>query len=463
MPWQQLVWNVGLEVLDDADSPRGWSWAYRVVLVTVQRQAGKTTGVGPVHLHRGLTMRLPTYLTAQKRSDARDTWKLVADRLRTSPLAELATIRESNGDEGIFWSGGGSFRVFAPQPDALHGKANALVTVDESWAFDMAQGVDLEQAILPTFSTTGGQLWLPSTAGHGGSLWLRSYVDRGRAAVEAGRRDGIAYFEWSLPDEVAAQVAALMDGGTDADLDAALDLVLAHHPASGYTLDRGALRQAAETMTPDQFLRAYGNVWTQATDRVIPEHVWNARRRDDWPRPVGPVALAFDVAMDRSGAAIAAAWRDTDTGPLRIDVIEAHPGDGWVATRVAELTRSWQLAGPPAHNGGPALDVADELARLGIETRSLNAPQYATGCATILSAATNGRLAHAGRPALDDAVAVAATRPLGDAWAWSRRDSSASIAPLVAVTVAGWAFDHRPPAPQRPVIAVAGRRTRAAA
>ena len=40
------------------------------------------------------------------------------------------------------------------------------------------------------------------------------------------------------------------------------------------------------------------------------------------------------------------------------------------------------------------------------------------------------------RPALDAAVAGAATQPLGDAWAWARKGLSTDITPLVAVSLA---------------------------
>ena len=456
MPWQQLVADVALEVLDDG------SWAYRTVTCSTPRQSGKTTLVGPVHLHRALTVPRPTYLTAQKRGDARDTWLDVVNRLRTSPLSELARIRESNGDEGVWLPGGGAFRVFAPTEDALHGKANSLVTVDEGWAFDLAQGTALEQAILPTFTTTGGQLWMVSTAGHGRSAWLRHYVDTGRSAVESGASTGHCHVEYGLDDATAAAVAAGLDGGA-ADRAAAFDLLLQHHPANGLTLDRGAIEQAARTMTTDQFLRAYGNVWTASADRVIPDHVWQAALVDDAPAPTpGLVALAFDVAVDRSWRAVAAAWRDSSTGPLRVDVIDCHPGTGWLAQRVRELSTRWRPVGIGYDRAGPAVDVADELQRGGLQLQPTNGAEYAAACVAFLSGITERRTTHPGRAALDDAVGAAATRPLGDGgWAWARRHSSASIAPLVAATVAGWTFDHRPPPAARPVV-VSSRRAVAA-
>lgn len=453
MPWQQLVADVAHELLPDG------SWAYRLVIITVQRQAGKTTLLGPTNLHRAATRkRAKCWLTAQSRQDARDTMMDVVARVTGSPLAGLFDARRSNGSEGLTCAATGStFRVFAPSEDALHGKANELVAVDEGWAFDAAQGAALEQAILPTFTTTGGQLWLVSTAGHGRSTWLREYVERGRAAVEAGRREGIAYFEWALDPEHASTVAEGV--GPDVDPAArarAVELVLAAHPAAGITLRPDALVGAMDAMSPGEFLRAYGNVWTAAADRAIAAHLWAACSNTvPWtpPQP-GLLALAFDVAADRRDGAIVAAWRDTDTGPVRLDVVDAHPGDSWLVPRLRELHARWRPQAIGYDQVGPALDVADQLQRGGIELRPTNAREYAAACAGFLSAVTNSQLVHRDQVALDEAVAAAATRPMGDgAWAWSRRSSSATIAPLVAATVAAWTYDHRPAPPVRPVVA----------
>ncbi len=459
MPWQQLVADVAGEVLDDG------SWAYRTVVVTVQRQAGKTTLVGPVHLHGAMTYPRPSYITAQKRSDARDTWLDVAQRLRDSPLSKLAKIRESNGDEGI-WFGRGSFRPFAPTEDGLHGKANGRVTVDEGWAFDLAQGAALEQAILPTFTTTGGQLWMVSTAGHGGSHWLRNYVERGRAAVGADRREGICYAEWSIDAPTATAVAAgLGPGATAIERAAAFDLLLRFHPSAGITLDRKALETAAEMMTVDQFLRAYGNWWTSTVDRVIPEHVWAAIKLDGWPKPEpGQLALAFDVALDRSSSSIAAVWRPAPAAPLRVDIIDTHPGTAWLADRLRELHTTWRPSAVGYDRSGPAVAVADDLARGGMTLQPTTAGEYAAACQAFLSGVESGGVEHRGQAVLDDAVAAAATRPLGDGgWAWGRRTSTGSIAPLVAATVGAWVYDHRPAPPAAPMIVARRHRVGAAA
>jgi hypothetical protein len=54
---------------------------------------------------------------------------------------------------------------------------------------------------------------------------------------------------------------------------------------------------------------------------------------------------------------------------------------------------------------------------------------------------------HLGQPELNDAALIAKRRPLGDAWAWSRKSSTdVSISPLVAVTLAHWASRSAPAA-----------------
>ncbi len=465
MPWQRQVWDVGHELLEDG------SWAYDTVVVTVQRQAGKTTGVCPICLHRGLIRPggRSWLVDARSRQDGRDTFMDAIELLKASPaeLRRLFKIREANGSEGITLPGGGRFRLTKPDGEGLHGKANELVASDEGWAYDAAQGAEFLQGALPGFTTTGGQLWIFSTAGTAESTWLREKVEEGRAAVLAGERTGVAYFEWSVDEAAAAIILAGLDPtNDDVDLAQVWDAVLAHHPAANYTLKRSALAQAARMMTPGDFLRAYGNYWTGTAERVIPDHVWQARRPVDshgdlvWPAPPeAGVTLGFGVARDRSEAAVLAAWRDTPTSPLRVDVIEHHAGDSWVANRVQQLAAKWRT-GPVGYNAaGGALDVADQLDRAGVELHAVDARAYGAACASFLSSVLNARMAHAGQPALDDAVAAAAQRTLGDAgWAWSHRHSAGSIAALEAATVAAWAYDHRPPEPAAPAVHTARQR-----
>lgn len=470
-PWQRQAADVALELNPDG------SWAYTIVIVSVQRQAGKTTLFGPVAHERAATVPdARCWWTAQTRQDARDSWMDMKELVGRSPLGQVAKIRESNGSEAVTYPSGGSFRVFAPSEDALHGKANELVAIDEAWVFDALDGAALDQAILPTFTTTGGQLWIISTAGTARSEYLRSYIERGRAAVASGRRDTVCLIEYGVPAEVAdlveqaltAHQEAAQLGDVPAELeaarDAALENLLDHHPAApkyGGHLKLPALRQACDAMTPGAFLRAYGNHWTGTSEQVIPAHAYEATKLDatSWPAPSpGSVTLAVDVALDGASSAISAAWRPVDPGPVYVDVVEAAAGTSWVVDRVDQLAKRWAVTDPIAVDGsGPAADLADDLKlKLGEDrVRVLSTRDYLTACQGMLTAFLSSTLRHCGRPALDGAVKAAAKRKVGDGgWAFGRLLSTDSIAPLVACTIARWAFLHRGPAPERPAVVV---------
>jgi len=153
--------------------------------------------------------------------------------------------------------------------------------------------------------------------------------------------------------------------------------------------------------------------------------------------------LAFDVAVDRSDAAIVAAWRD-ESGIAHIEVADQRPGVGWLPERLGELVERWRPRSVGFDAAGPALDVADVAERGGLELVGLKAREYAAACAGLLEGLVAEPPAVRVRPhpALDAAANDAARRQLGDAWAWGRRQSAGSLAALTAATVAVWVFDH---------------------
>lgn len=432
MPWQRQVLDAALEI-----DPSTGEWCYPVVVITVQRQAGKTTLIGPTALHRCLTgTDQRTWYTAQTRIDARDNWMDIARAVRRSPLRPpMSKIRESNGSEAIELPNGSTYRIFAPHDEALHGKANALVVVDEAWSFTDTEGTALVQAIVPGFSTTGGQLWIVSAAGTAASTWLRDYVEAGRAVVDSGRRDTMAYFEWGIADDV--------DPGD-------LVAVAAAHPANGFTLRPAALAAAAAAMRPGEFARAYGNRWTTTVERVIPDVLWLAGADAHLQHPGlagDAVAVGFDVGIDERDAAIVAGWRDA-AGHPHVEVIDAGPGISWLVPRLADVVTRYAPRAVAHDSIGPATAVAGALERAGVALAATSTRDYAGACASFLAAVVDGTLRYTPHPDLDAAVAGAAKRPVGDgAWAWGRRASAGSIAPLVAATEALWAWDTAPPEP----------------
>jgi phage terminase large subunit-like protein len=290
----------------------------------------------------------------------------------------------------------------------------------------------LDQAIVPTQATRpNAQVWKLSTAGDATSLWWLGTVEAGRAAVLANRTSGVAYFEWSCPDDMDPTDPATWP---------------LYHPAYGRTISAESMQAALDILGPDEFARAYGNRWVQTAARVIPLQAWRNAQDPDGPLPeAGRVALGFDVALDRSDGAIAAAWRD-DLGAAHVEIADTRPGVAWIPERAAELVERWAPLAFAYDEAGPAIDVADVMDRGGAVVSGLKGGDYAAACQGFLEGVVSGGIRIRPHPALDAAAAAAGRRALGDRWAWGRRQSSTSIAALTSATVALWAYDHAPAA-----------------
>jgi len=424
MPWQRHVLDVALEV-----DPETGLLAYSEVRLTVPRQSGKTTLLLPLMVHRALLMGSPQRIvyTAQTAKDARQKWEdEQVPMLMASPLAKsVRSVRRTNGAEAIKWVNGSIHEVVAPTQTAGHGKTLDLAVIDEAFAL---QGDHVEQALKPTTSTRPEpQFWIVSTAGRPeSSPYLWGKVEDGRARAQAGVASGVAYFEWSAPEDAPANDPATW---------------LACMPALGHTMNVDRIRTHFESMKEPEFRRAYLNQWfAPPSESVIPALAW-AAAEDPMSTVCDPVALAVDVTPDRGHAAIAVAGLRPD-GLEHIEVVEHRSGTGWVADRLVELVERWSPVGVAVDTAGPAGSFLGELP--GLPWQTIGARDLVQACGGLYDAVVDGRLRHRGDVRLNVAVNGAGRRILGDSWAWSRKSSAVDICPLVAVTLARWLHVNRP-------------------
>src|SRR5690606_34926578 len=104
------------------------------------------------------------------------------------------------------------------------------------------------------------QILVCSTAGTDESLVLNRKVEAGRAAVEADSGHGVAYFEWSAPDD--------WDPDDEASYFTFSPALCPDPPCRcappgenwRHTITLEVLRSERASMEPDEFKRAYGNV-----------------------------------------------------------------------------------------------------------------------------------------------------------------------------------------------------------
>jgi phage terminase large subunit-like protein len=434
MPWQRAA----ADLLNEHDAAGVRVRPFTVV--TIQRQAGKTTWLLGEALERclfgppGRPQRV--WYTAQNGQYAREKWGELAEELTGpgSPLRRHVRGKYTNGTERLVFPNGSTFRPFPPTKDALHSMQSDLVIVDEAWKFDAVRGAELMQAIGPTQATRpGAQVVIVSTAGTADSTWLRSFVDRGRGGDPA-----VTYLEWGIADDVDP-------------LD--LDAVAAAHPAVGRTITRAFLADQAGILaaTPGEYARAYGNRWTTTLEAVVPAPDWAAiRHRDAIPAVgVAPV-VGVDVAVDRSAAALVACWPDVDGVPVW-EVLAHEPGVDWAAPRARAVHAATGAVVLADGGTGPASTVVDALGPQDW-VRTLTPRELTTACAAALDAVTGRAVHHRGEQPLDAAAAGAARRTVGDGWVWGRRTSAADVSPLIAASVALFGHRHRAPTPARPAI-----------
>lgn len=468
MPWQQLVLDVAYELDEEATEeassaagifqPRLW---YREPRLTVPRQAGKTQKALGRHTHRqqvsrkhGWSPRPVAIYMAQTASDARDKmveewFPILEDSCFDGTLDGAREANEedgrtlvrqflrANGREAIRWDGGGRIVTKPPSRKGGHGvSATALVDLDEAFAH---QDASAEQGVRPSMVTSiCPQIWVVSTAGDATSTYLWGKVDDGRTRCTTGQHGRVCYFEWSASED---------DDLSDSDTRARI------HPAVGYTITRAVLDAEYDSMDPDEYARAYGNVWTQSVKRIIPAVAWQACRHPE-AKFQGRLWLAADASPglsdDIRSSSIGVGGR-TPEGLALSEIIETADGMTWLPDRIATLVRKWPAIEAFYYDAhGPIAAIAPDIEqKCPVRVVPVQGAEVAAACGRLYEAILEGSFAHLGQLELDAAADGAAKRTLLDSWAWARRTSTANVSPLVVATLAHWATVTHPTVEQR--------------
>ncbi len=434
MPWQRQVLDVAYEL-----NPVTGRLHYREVVVLTPRQAGKTSLHLGTAVHRCLVLAQkggPQRVVYGAQNGVYARAKFLDEHVPMLERSELGRrkpplfrVRRTNGHEQVSWRNGSRHGIVAATEKAGHGGTIDLVQKDEAFADVDAR---MEQGLQPTMATRPEpQFWITSTAGTPESTYLWGKVEAGRARVESREPSRTAYFEWSAPDD--------MDPGDPATWQAI-------HPALGFTIDQSAIEFAYGSMDLPEFKRAYLNVWDPRKGQpVIPLDLWLSL--DDEGSEIAdeqPVAVTFDVSPDQSSASVGVAGRRSD-GQLHVEVIDHHPGTGWVVPRLLALQERWKPKVIAADFSGPSGELRSAVTNSGLTVRPVTNTEHGQACALFMATVKQHQLRHLKQAQLVSALDGATRRPLGDSWAWSRRNSSVDISPLVAVTLAGWALDAAPP------------------
>jgi hypothetical protein len=242
----------------------------------------------------------------------------------------------------------------------------------------------------------------------------------------------LAYFEWSIdadsPDEVESAQAS--DPEMWAQSNPALGIrIMPDYVQAEY----GELHDrtfAVERLGVGDWPETIG------ADTVIDLDLWDDLA-DAASQIAGPVVFTYDVSPSRSSASISVAGIRPD-GLAHVETVQHDRGTGWVIPRLVELVGKHEAAKVFCDGAGPAGALIPDLEKKKIEVEALTAQDYARACGGFFDGVEQRTLRHLGTPEIRSAIKGAATRPLGDAWAWSRKNSGVDITPLVAATLALW-------------------------
>jgi hypothetical protein len=436
-PWQQavLVGSLG-------ERPDGkWS-AFEVGLV-VPRQNGKGSILEAREL-AGLFLfeeeRLIIH-SAHEQATSSEHFLRLLNLIEGVPELKARVLKapQGKGAEGIWLKDGSRILFKTRTGGGGRGLTGDLVVLDEAMILPEAVTSALVPVMAARSMEGNPQLWYTGSAVDQAKNDNGVVLARVRERGINGSAD-LAYFEWSASGEDPSNVPDAVRS------DPAVWAVA--NPGMGIRISAEHIaKEAGGALGPRGFAveRLGIGDWPDTDDldgRVFQPGVWLALT-DVASHAPDPVCFAVDVTPDRSSAAIGVAGRRGD-GRWHAEIIDHRRGTEWVVDRLAGLVERHKAVAV-ADGVGPAASLVPELTERGVTVHLTKTQEHVQACGQFYDAVKNGTLRHLGTEELTDAVDGAARRPVGDAWAWSRKDSGADISPLVAVTLARWGAETLAP------------------
>jgi hypothetical protein len=432
-PWQRWLAIHALELNPDG------TYRFRVVLVLVARQNGKSTVNRTLSLYRlyidGARLILGV---AQEVSLAREQWQMCLDTIETSSelAPDLAKVRRVNGDE---W-----FRIAEQQPITNDDDEDDYFDLGIGGRYKIAassrkagRGLSVDQLVIDelreqrnwqawsalsktTMARPNSQIWCMSNAGDDDSVVLNQLRD----AALAGRDPSIGLFEWSGPDDCALDdISAIRQA----------------NPGLGHAVSLQAVRTALTTDPPAVYRTEVLCQRVEQLDGAISYIAWKAchdpQGNLDAPDLRKRAAACFDIAPDGQHATLAVAAR-TDDGRPRVTIARAWKNADDARNELPALITRIKPAAFTWYPGGPAAEMATVLRPIALhanarpgkrrpgdppEDGEISGQHVSEVCQELAAIVRGRRILHPGDPLLDTHIKSAAKLHTGDGWRFTRR------------------------------------------
>lgn len=469
IPWEKWLLVHAFEIIGSFDAD--WALRFRVVLVLISRQQGKTFLTTIITLYFLYILQVALIIgTAQELDQAEEAWDACVEAINEDEelRSELVSAKYGNSGRRLNLSGGRRYITKASSRKAGRGRRAQLVIIDElreqtNWeAWNAISSTTLAQAQV-------GLLWCTSNAGDPYSLVLRH--ERFLAHMALGDPDG-----WcksvgdSLPpavdddgNEVEAEPPAIFEWSARPDRGIwDKEGWCEANPSLGYGfLTERALaaeirnkeERAARTENLCQFVEAI-------SEPPFPTGAWEAGVDPESAIADGaPLSFAIDISDDRKHSAIAVCGQRADGG-YHVEVVAYQSGIAWLEAWMRDIADpldpvpvAMQGKGAPASSMVSVIDAIDGISVFevaGADVAGWTGRFYDSVAA--LDPEEDQRsdalpVWHRPQSALDMAANVAQTRLMGDsAWAFDRRRSLVDVSPLVACV---YAFGHATRVPEQ--------------
>lgn len=429
------------------------------------RQNGKTTNVLEIVTMFDLWMLPPDRIvwTAQLFKTAREAFEDFDRMIAATPelSRRVKKINYSHGDESI--------ELHHPKSHTLSGAVLDFLARSQASGRGLGgKRVVMDEALFLTSGPMGSlmpvlsarpdpQITYGSSAGLPKSDHLRKLRNRGRA----GGDPSLIYVEycapgsWKEPPCEQGIECSHLYGVPGCALDNEEHWKLANHTL-GRRITYDYVRAERRTLDPLEFGRERMGWWQDPpedgeADGAVDMARWSLLADPQAPAPDGSVALALEVAPDRTSTAVGVAWGAPGVEGRVMVMVTVLPGTSRAVALIERLVDEHDVVDVSLHGGGPAgslvgpLEVALGNSWMELRVVSTQEAAQATGAfvdliAEPLNEAGNPTgeklLGHLDQAELNDSLTEAKLRITGDAaQLWDSRDSN-TLAPTKAVTLA---------------------------
>lgn len=347
-------------------------------------------------------------------------------------------VSNTNGEEGFErLDTGARVKFIARSKSSGRGFSGDTNLIDEAMFYSRAQ----QEALMPTMlARPNPQIVYASTPPLDGLSGEVLCALRTRAA--AGGDDSLGLRDWGVEGN--------LDELHKVDLDDR-ELWAAANPSLGIRLTEEMILRNRRSLSAAGFAREVLCIWPKVHEGggAIDTKAW-AVMADSLSRRDGDVGLGVDIAPTRDYAAIALYGLRAD-GLGHGQLVDYRAGVAWIVPRLVELREALD---PVAVGMGPgtfksletdlkaagfALPEKPEEPRRG-ELAVVGGADMSAACGQMIDATRQATFKHLGQQQLDTAAAGAVAKVTGDTIAWSRKDATTDICPLVALTVARRTF-----------------------